>query len=129
MTSLFQSFGLTHDWAWGLATLLGILIIAVPLLVIYLWPMSWWFDVRTVHVNDAKAGEQITMLVDREVKRPFLGMYYVTIHKWGTNGPSAHCRMQGGPWEYQKGAAYPVPLTPLWSTEGSKDCSRHILSR
>jgi NADH-quinone oxidoreductase subunit H len=33
MTSLFQSWGLTHDWAWALATLAGILLIALPLLL------------------------------------------------------------------------------------------------
>ena len=33
VTDLFQSWGLTHDWAWGLATLAGILLIAVPLLL------------------------------------------------------------------------------------------------
>lgn len=102
----------------------AMMIIAAPLLAIYLWPMSYWFDVRTVHVNDSRVGEPITMLVDRDVKESFLGMYYVTIHKWKTNGPSAYCRMQGGPWEYKKGAVYPVPLTLLWWTEGSNDCAR-----
>jgi NADH-quinone oxidoreductase subunit H len=33
MTELFQSWGMTHDWAWGLATLAGILLIALPLLL------------------------------------------------------------------------------------------------
>jgi NADH-quinone oxidoreductase subunit H len=42
MTALFQSWGLTHEWAWGLATLAGILAIAVPLLVAV--AMSIYFD-------------------------------------------------------------------------------------
>ena len=99
-------------------------IILAPLLVIWLWPMSYWFDVRMVHINDARIGEPIEMLVQRDVRNSFTGMYYVTIHKWMTNGPSGYCRMQGGPWEYKKGAVYPVPLTLLWWTEGSKDCNR-----
>jgi hypothetical protein len=42
MTALFQSWGLTHEWAWGLATLAGILAIALPLLVAV--AMSIYFD-------------------------------------------------------------------------------------
>ena len=42
MTELFQSWGLTYDWAWGLATLAGILLIAVPLLLAV--AMSIYFD-------------------------------------------------------------------------------------
>ena len=33
MTKLFQDWGLSHDWAWGLATLAGILLIALPLML------------------------------------------------------------------------------------------------
>ncbi|WP_374414068.1 NADH-quinone oxidoreductase subunit NuoH [Novosphingobium colocasiae] len=33
MTELFQSLGLNHDWAWGLSTVAGILLIALPLML------------------------------------------------------------------------------------------------
>jgi len=42
VTALFQSWGLSFEWAWGLATLAGILAIAVPLLVAV--AMSIYFD-------------------------------------------------------------------------------------
>ncbi len=42
MTALFQSWGLSFEWAWGLATLAGILLIAVPLLLAV--AMSIYFD-------------------------------------------------------------------------------------
>ena len=42
MTALFQGWGLGHPWAWGLATLAGILLIAVPLLLAV--AMSIYFD-------------------------------------------------------------------------------------
>jgi NADH-quinone oxidoreductase subunit H len=32
MTAYFQTLGLTHDWAWALATIAGILLIALPLM-------------------------------------------------------------------------------------------------
>jgi pectate lyase len=33
MTSVFQSWGLAYEWAWGLATIAGILLIALPLML------------------------------------------------------------------------------------------------
>jgi NADH-quinone oxidoreductase subunit H len=33
MTATFQSWGLNHDWAWALATIAGILLIALPLML------------------------------------------------------------------------------------------------
>lgn len=33
MTEFFQSLGLSYDWAWGLATVAGILLIALPLML------------------------------------------------------------------------------------------------
>ena len=33
MTEFFQSLGLTYEWAWGLATLSGVLLIALPLML------------------------------------------------------------------------------------------------
>ena len=33
MTAFFQSLGMTHEWAWGVATVAGILLIALPLML------------------------------------------------------------------------------------------------
>lgn len=33
MTDFFQSLGMSHDWAWGLATIAGVLLIALPLML------------------------------------------------------------------------------------------------
>src|SRR6195952_2290403 len=33
MTGLFQTWGLAYEWAWGLATIAGILLIALPLML------------------------------------------------------------------------------------------------
>lgn len=99
------------------------MIVLTPLLAIYAFPMSYWFEVRAVHVNDARFGEPNTMLVDRQVKEPFEGTYGVTIHRWTSTGPIAYCRMNGGPWEYRKGAAYPIPLTLAWWTENAPSCN------
>ena len=33
MTALFQSWGMTYEWAWFVATIIGILVIALPLML------------------------------------------------------------------------------------------------
>ena len=33
MTSFFQYLGLAHDWAWGISTVIGILLISLPLML------------------------------------------------------------------------------------------------
>ena len=33
MTAFFQSFGMTYEWAWFVATIVGILVIALPLML------------------------------------------------------------------------------------------------
>src|SRR5690242_2406729 len=33
MTAFFQSFGMTYEWAWFVATIVGILLIALPLML------------------------------------------------------------------------------------------------
>ena len=33
MTATFMDWGMTHDWAWFLATIIGILVIALPLML------------------------------------------------------------------------------------------------
>jgi hypothetical protein len=97
-------------------------VLLIPVAIVAIWPASWWFTVDTVHVNDSRVGEQITMLVKREAKRPFVGTYYVTVHKWTANGPEAYCRTQGGPWEYKKQSTYPPTLTFKWWTEDAPSC-------
>ena len=33
MTDFFQSLGMTYEWAWGVATVAGVLLIALPLML------------------------------------------------------------------------------------------------
>ena len=33
MTATFQSWGLTYEWSWFIATVIGILVIALPLML------------------------------------------------------------------------------------------------
>ncbi len=42
MTAFFQSLGMNHDWAWGVATIAGILLIALPVMLAV--AMAIYFD-------------------------------------------------------------------------------------
>ena len=33
MTAWFQSFGISYEWSWFIATIIGILVIALPLML------------------------------------------------------------------------------------------------
>lgn len=55
---------------------------ALTLLVVALIPASWWFVVNSVHVDSVPFGAPITMTVDREIQRPFLGTFTATLKQW-----------------------------------------------
>ena len=87
------------------------------LLVVHFWPASYWFEVRSVNAGPAKAGERVPMIVDREVSRPFLGTWTVTIRKWDGAGPVVYCTASGTS-QYRSGADLPKDLTLNWWTDG-----------
>ena len=87
------------------------------LLVVHFWPASSWLEVRKVVVGPARAGEPVPMIVDREVNRPFLGEWTVTIRKWSEGGPVIYCTATGTT-QYSTAADLPRDLTLDWWTDG-----------
>ncbi len=87
------------------------------LLAAHLWPASAWFEVRSVSAGPTKAGERVPMIVDREVNRPFLGTWTVTIRKWSEDGPVIYCTATGTS-QYSTAADLPRDLTLHWWTDG-----------
>lgn len=96
-------------------------IIAVPLclfglpkLVNAVYPASWWFDVRTVQIEDTQFGRSPEVIVDRDINADFTGNVKVVVRPVTKNAgdpPSACPRGRYGI-QYKKGAAYPeVPWT------------------
>lgn len=99
--------------------LIATAIVASGLLALIFWPASHWLSVKTIHISDASQGAPVVMIVDREIVRPFVGRYNVSIHAWVNNAWQAHCNTPiSDPWTYKVGAKYPVPLTLQWWTEG-----------
>jgi len=81
-----------------------------------LWPASYWLDVATVQVLNARAGEPVPMLVDRSIKRGFHGEWTVTLKRKVGDGfvnmPSVTRRTQ-----YEVGARLPDPVDLEWWTD------------
>lgn len=78
-------------------------------------PVSFWFEVRSVHVFDAPAGEDPRMAVDRTIHRPFTARYIAIVRRRGENGFSHFCSGSDTT-DYQPDAAFPDPLTLSWWT-------------
>lgn len=95
-------------WPWLLTLLL---------LPIQLWPPSYWFEVRSVLVSSVKQGDPVTMVVERNIKRPFRGDWDVTIRQWDGAGWVTYCNANGAS-NYRPDARFPVPLTLKWWTDG-----------
>ena len=87
------------------------------LLAAHLWPASYWLEVRKVIVGPARAGEPVPMIVDREISRPFLGAWTVTVRKWSEDGPVIYCTATGTS-QYNTAADLPRDLTLDWWTNG-----------
>ena len=83
----------------------------------FLWPASWWFEVHDVRVSDGKAGEQITMVVGREIKRDFEGSWSVSIRQIDEAATKLAC-VASSKTDYRTDAQLPAVLTIGWWTNG-----------
>ena len=84
---------------------------------IFLWPSSFWLDVRRVAVFDSIAGAEIIMEVDREIHRNFIADWSVNVRRWVGGHWTLICTARGTS-DYRPEAALPDPLTLSWWTDG-----------
>lgn len=87
---------------------------------VVLWPASYWFEVTRIEVLDTKEGEPVFMVVDRTIKRQFVGQYSLVVRKLTVNGWVIECAT--GPSaeiDYSPDSVLQDPLTLEWWT-GSK---------
>ena len=94
---------------------LGLLCWAGFALFVSWWPASWWLEVDSVRIDNAKAGEQITMHVEREIHRDFVGTWTASVRNM-----SGEVVCSGsGISNYRSGANLPPTLTLDWWTAGA----------
>jgi hypothetical protein len=81
-------------------------------------PVSFWINVRHVTVASAETPADVTMRVDRDIKRPFAGSFVVTVRR--SPGGGFVCSTGSSKMiVYRPNAEMPDPLY-LWWWLGSK---------
>lgn len=83
--------------------------------LVHFWPGSYWLDVRSVRVFDARAGEPVLMTVDRTIRHDFQAEWVVSIRRFEPHGIVAYCTARGTV-DYQTDSALPDPLKLRWWT-------------
>lgn len=96
-------------WPWA---------ITIPFLPALLWPSGWWLEVKDVVIRSAAQGTPLSMTVDRQIKRSFLGTWQVTIRQWDGAGWLTWCNASGRS-NYNPEARYPRNLSLQWWTDGA----------
>ena len=104
-------------WPWLLTLLI---------LPIQMWPPSFWLDIHSVSVSNTTVGNPVTMVVEREIKRPFRGAWNVTVRQWDGAGWVAYCNASGAS-NYRPDARFPLPLTMNWWTDNQ--CTNFDIGR
>lgn len=92
-------------------------LVTLLFLPLLLWPTSYWIEVRDIVVRSNSVGQPLSMVVDRTVNRPFLGIWQVTIRQWDGAGWLTWCNASGSS-NYRPDARYPVNLSLQWWTDG-----------
>lgn len=79
--------------------------------LVHWWPASWWLEVRSVYV-----APDLSMVVDRTIKRPFRGEWTASVRKWD-GGWISVCTATGSS-PYKPDAKLPAKLDLSWWTDG-----------
>jgi hypothetical protein len=82
-------------------------------------PTSFWFEVISITVSDARVGDEIIMNVVRRIKRSFTATWIVTVRKIEQSGVSVAC-VSSGTNHYIPDSVLPSPLTLNWWTHPVK---------
>ncbi len=109
-----QKIAKSHGW-WTVIISLSWMSLAI----LFLWPASFWFDVRNVHVFDAVQGEEPLMQIDRVIKRNFRAAWTVTVlreQKDGSFTTYTPCTTGLTHNDYRVGNALPDRLGLDWWT-------------
>ncbi len=104
----------------ALASTRMFLIMAVWLIAylgVHLWPASFWFEVRTVQVQETLENTPILMVVDREIKRPFVAEWVATVRRVSPTKLEPFCSGSGRN-DYSPVQDMPEVPTLEWWTGG-----------
>ena len=66
------------SWQATVVGLVWLLIFAA----LHLWPASYWFEARTLHIASGKPSSELEVLLDRTAHRDFHGKRIINISNW-----------------------------------------------
>lgn len=87
----------------------------------YLWPpVTYWYELRSLEVEDVRAGQPIQLRMDRSIHNPFIGTVTVIVRKQRPEGWEAVCNGTGAG-DFPLDAILPKPTTLRWLSSGACD--------
>lgn len=89
----------------------------VTLLVSYTSSADRWLTVRTVQISNAQVGEEIPVVVDRDILRSFKGDWRITVFEWVEGQWVVACAAAGSR-NYDVSIRFPADMTLSRWTEG-----------
>ena len=103
------------------ATLMALVGLALALsLALMLLSADWWMRLNSLHIPDARVGQDIPIVYDREFLRNFTGEWAVNVWKMERGDWQPFCAADGK-WNYE--ARKPAPGQDLaWITNGAPGC-------
>lgn len=90
----------------------------VTLAVSYTSSADRWLTVRAVQISNAHVGEDIPVVVDRDVLRSFRGAWRITVYEWVNGQWLVSCAASGSR-SYEAATKFPADMTLSRWTEGA----------
>ncbi len=82
-------------------------------LIYFAFPVTRWFEVRSLSVSDARPGESPLIRVDRVIHRPFSANWTVTLRRQRGGGFTVVCTRHGRS-DYLPGSTLPEETNLNW---------------
>ena len=79
---------------------------------------DYWFVPISMIVPDVPHEGDVILFVEREIRRPAVGRWVVTVRRATEGGWTLHCPPAHGQSDYKPDSIFPEPLTLEWWTEG-----------
>ena len=110
------------------AALLGAALVAGAALALQGWRAAWpvdlWYVLNAVRVDDAREGEPVIIMPDRQILRDFSGRYVTTVRSVPDMRPICS---GGSSVPYRASSTLPDPVTLDWWTAGAlPPCMEHL---
>lgn len=102
----------------GTAVVASMLLVFLGLLCV---TPAYWLDLRSLHVNDSRAGQDAPIDYDREFFRDFQGAWSVSVWRFERGQWMAWCNVPGE-WPYKAGKPE-AKKTWGWLVERDPDCA------